>query len=482
MTTAIDMAAAAWLVSLGNYLEDGFYGRPGLLLISAAIAVCASTLHVQRRAWARSGPPRLGFGVPWGALLAQTWLLVHSAAGAPTIQVGIALVGALTLVQSLDLKRWRVPAFAATALLFAVVASMASITRDPQIDVFTFQQTAANALEHGADPYAVRIHNLYTPTTQNYGPGVVDLQTNTLTYGLPYPPFSLLLVLPAHAIGGDIRYADVAAIAIAAALIVLSRPTRWTGLVASAFLLTPEVFFLISSAWTEALMVFTFSVVMSAALRWRAVLPYALLGAFFATKQSSILAVPLVWLLLDEPVCLRAYLAMMAKAAFVALLLTVPFFIWNPDGFWRSVVMWQFIQPAADRCAQPPRLDAQPSPALRHRALDAVCAAPAGDGVRALEGGAIAGGICGRDDARLSDVRRVQQAGVLQLLLLHGGDGVVGRGVGREGVIRASPDASRYPRLVSPIRDALRPADSRGTAAARRRERSDRRRRRARSQ
>lgn len=345
MTTAIGMAAVAWLVVLGIYLEDGFHSRPGLLLITAAIGVCAATVNVQRRASARRSAPRILSGVVMAALLVQTRLLIGAAAGAPSIQFGIALVGGLALVQRLDLKAWRVPLFAVTAALFALVASMASITnRDPQIDVFTFQQTAASALEHGADPYNVRIQNLYPPTTQNYGPGVVDVRTNTLTYGLPYPPFSLLLVLPAHAIGGDIRYADVAAIAIAAALIVMSRPSRWTGLVASAFLLTPEVFFLISSAWTEALMALTFSVVMFTAVRWRAALPYAL-GAFFATKQYSVVAVPLVWLLLDEPASFRAYLVVMAKAACVALLLTVPFFFWNPDSFWRSVVLFQFIQP-----------------------------------------------------------------------------------------------------------------------------------------
>ena len=35
------MGATAWLIVLGTYLEDGFFSRPGLLLITAAIVVSA---------------------------------------------------------------------------------------------------------------------------------------------------------------------------------------------------------------------------------------------------------------------------------------------------------------------------------------------------------------------------------------------------------------------------------------------------------
>jgi hypothetical protein len=210
--------------------------------------------------------------------------------------------------------------------------------------VFTFQQTGANAFWRGVNPYTIQIPNLYSPTTPFYGPGIVDTRTNTLTVGLPYPPLSLLLVLPAYLLGGDVRFADIAAIVFAAGLIAAARPGRSSGLVASSFLLTPDVLFLISSAWTEALMALAFSFVMFAALRWRAVLPYAL-GAFFATKQHTVLAAPLVWLLLEEPASFRQYAIVMAKAVVVAFVLTVPFFLWNPAAFWRSVVAFQFMQP-----------------------------------------------------------------------------------------------------------------------------------------
>ena len=329
------MAATAWLIVLGTYLEDGFFSRPGLLLITAAIVVSAGTLAAQRSSAVPAVPKRIWTAGLMAALLVEIRLLVLSADASPRASAAIAVVGALALAQAMDLGRWRLRLFALAAIGFVMVAAAISITRDPQTDVFTFQQLGARALIHGASPYAIRMPNLYPPTTPFYGPGVVDGATNTLNIGLPYPPASLMLVLPGYLLAGDVRVADAVAIALAAALIVAARPSRWSGVAAAAFLLTPNVFFLVYSSWTEALMALTFSAVMYCALRRPTALPYAL-GAFFATKQTSVLAAPLVWLLVDGPDRSRRYAILMAQAAGVAAVLTVPFFLWTPAAFWRS--------------------------------------------------------------------------------------------------------------------------------------------------
>jgi hypothetical protein len=343
--TAFGMAAVAWLVGLAIYQQDGFYSRPGLLLVTAAIAVCGGTIFFRRQTFAERARPRLMIIGLTGALLVQV-LLLTAAPVPPLAKLAIGLVGAMALLQVLDLKRWRLRIFALTLAAFVVVASAVflAVASHPQIDVFMFQQVSANGLLHGANPYAIRFPNLYRASTPVYGPGVVDAATNTLTFGLPYPPLSLLLVLPAYVLAGDCRFADVVAIAFAAGLVAAVRPGRWNGLVAASFLLTPEVFYLVEGSWTEALMALTFSFVMFSALRWKAALPWAL-GLFFATKQTSVLAVPLVWILLDGPDRLRQYAVLMTKAALLALALTGPFFLWNPSAFWRSVVVYQFIQP-----------------------------------------------------------------------------------------------------------------------------------------
>src|SRR5947208_9941838 len=80
--TAAGMAAAAWLISLGMYAEDGFYSRPGLVLVSLAIVVCASTMWGQK-ARAAAPPPRLADAALAAALVVEARLLVVSAHAPP---------------------------------------------------------------------------------------------------------------------------------------------------------------------------------------------------------------------------------------------------------------------------------------------------------------------------------------------------------------------------------------------------------------
>jgi uncharacterized membrane protein len=220
------------------------------------------------------------------------------------------------------------------------------LTPSPAIDVFMFQQMGAASLLDGKNPYEDRYPNLYEGHPEFYGPGVVDANKH-LTVGLPYPPVSLLLTLPGQVLGGDSRYADLAAIAASAALMFLSGSSRWTGLMAALFLLTPRVLFLIEYAWTETIFAFTFSVMMFCAVRWRRALPYAL-GLFLATKQYSVFALPFVPLLLGRGGQRREAVRLVTVGLAVAAVVTLPFFLWNPQAFWRSVVVFQFLQPLRD--------------------------------------------------------------------------------------------------------------------------------------
>jgi len=152
------------------------------------------------------------------------------------------------------------------------------------------------------------------------------------------------MALPGYVLGGDVRFAHIAAIAGTVALMIAARPGRWAGLVASMFLLTPRVYFVVERSWTEPLLALTFSFVMFSHLRWKRALPFAL-GLFFATKQYTILAAPLVWLLTDGPNRWAEYRSLMIRAVAVTLAVTIPFFLWNPHEFIRAVVEWQFVQP-----------------------------------------------------------------------------------------------------------------------------------------
>jgi hypothetical protein len=69
------------------------------------------------------------------------------------------------------------------------------------------------------------------------------------------------------------------------------------------------------------------------------------LGLFLAWKQYSIFLLPLVVILLPRPFRWRTYARCVLPALGLAAALTLPFFLWNPAAFWRSVVWLQTVQP-----------------------------------------------------------------------------------------------------------------------------------------
>ncbi len=92
------------------------------------------------------------------------------------------------------------------------------------------------------------------------------------------------------------------------------------------------------------MLLFTFSLVMYCACRWRKGLPWAL-GLFFATKQYSVLVLPALYLLMEGPNPFRQLLKTVTKAGLVVAAITLPFFAWNPHEFIRAVMQWQLVQP-----------------------------------------------------------------------------------------------------------------------------------------
>ncbi len=336
------MAAAAFMVGVAIHLNNGFYTLPGLCLVTGAIVLCAAVTLLPPVAAVESLPPHVVTGLIAAAVLIETVLLWRAT---PVARWGLACVGVLSFLQVFRLRRFRLPLFAVTLAVFCFVAAAVFLTvaKNPLIDVFVFQQRAARGLLRGLNPYEPRFPNIYGPDTPFYGPGVLDAE-NRLTVGLPYPPLSLLMALPGYVLGGDCRYADIAAVAASALLMMLVGAGRWTGLTAALFLLTPGVFLIIQSMYTDTLFVLTFSLVMICALRWRRGLPFAL-GLFVGTKQYSVLSVPLIVLLLEPGEGWMDAARLTTKAFLIAGVVTLPFVLWDPYAFWRSVVQFQFMQP-----------------------------------------------------------------------------------------------------------------------------------------
>jgi len=231
--------------------------------------------------------------------------------------------------------------FALLATHLALGTWLLHTSPSPVIDVDVFQRQAAATLLRGENPYAQTIPDIYG-NSLFYNPGLV--KDGRLQLGFPYPPLSLFLTLPGHLLGRDYRYGQLTAMLLAAGMMAFARPSRWGALAAAAFLLTPRIFFVLEEGWTEPFGVALFALTVFCACRTPRALPYAL-GLLLAVKQYFVLALPLSLLLLPTPWRLRDVGRLWGRAAAVALVVTLPLFLWNVPAFARCVLWAQLQQP-----------------------------------------------------------------------------------------------------------------------------------------
>ncbi len=252
------------------------------------------------------------------------------AAAAVVVGVGLAADGMA--------RKLAVPALLATH--FALGMWVLDASPNPPIDVFVWHREAFHALVAGANPYAIQIPNLYGHT-EFYGPGLADAAT--VKVGFPYPPLSLALAAPGHLVG-DYRWANLAALTAAGGLMAFMRRGRLSFAAAAIFLLTPRQFFVLEQGWTEALVCFCLALVVFVACRAPRGLSVAL-GLLLAVKQYAILLMPLALLLRRRPFSFEGLARFFVPAAALAAASVLPFLLWDPDAFFRSVVQFQALQP-----------------------------------------------------------------------------------------------------------------------------------------
>lgn len=352
-------AAAATFLGAAIHISLGEFDGEALAALTIALAAAAVGVALGDRLPSRLPSPSattvgrvaavgLGLGLIYQfALLAEAPTDSYFQTPQPQLelafQVAIVAAGVLSVATLLTAGRsQRLLFVAAVAVFLGLGITVVASGPNSQIDVWMFQHNASVGLLNGQDPYSITYPDLY-PGTDAYAPGLV--RDGVLTFGLPYPPLSLLLVLPAQALAGDFRYADVVALAAAALLIGSARRTTLGPPAALLFLFTPAVFFVVRQGWTEPLVVLAFALLVFTAARaprWLAV-P---LGAFLAIKQYSPLILPFIWPIVrrgtgDRRSSTRLILAGVALATIV----TVPFVIWDLDAFMRSVVALQIEQP-----------------------------------------------------------------------------------------------------------------------------------------
>jgi len=229
------------------------------------------------------------------------------------------------------------------AHLMAAVSAVRTATPPPPMDVIVFQELAGQQLLDGASPYAMTFPDLSFGTSPHYGPGLQ--KDGQLLFGFPYPPLSLLAVMPASILAGDFRFAHAIAMTLVGVAIALMRRSAVSGLVAALFLLMPIGPFVLACGWTEPLVA-----LMLAATVWAAMSNPSLsgvpLGLFWAVKQYVPLTAPLMWLLpadATSPGRARGRTLLLALGA--GAVVTLPVVLMDLPAFWHSAVQLQLQQP-----------------------------------------------------------------------------------------------------------------------------------------
>jgi hypothetical protein len=225
-----------------------------------------------------------------------------------------------------------------------VMAGFACVWTTPnvKIDVLMFQTESADALLHGEHPYGVKYRDVYWPTSHDfYGPGVSA--NGWLNYSFPYPPASLLLVLPGQMLG-DVRWAHLAAITLSAALIMLAARNKFGVLAAAVLLTSPRTLFVVQTGWTEPLLILGASMILFCGMRFPRAM-WAAMGLFIGLKQYLVLVLPLLKLLGPTMGSRRRWRQMVLGAAVLAVAIAAPFLFSRPAEFVKGVIEWQLVQP-----------------------------------------------------------------------------------------------------------------------------------------
>lgn len=344
------LVLAALLVSSAIILRLG--PSDGLAL---AMVVVAAGLT----AWATVRPPSRAVGlraVVWIVFVVQAvvwvwqlWSQLGRVAGEPLRFAAAAAAGLVALVAGADLLRRR-PGMGRGGLAvflaaMGVVGGIATIGFPTNIDVLVFHEFGTDRLLSGENPYAPGYPNPYSAaaTEAFYGPGLAS--EDELHFGYPYPPLTLLLSVPG-ALLGDVRIAHLAAVLAAAWLMARIHGGRWRGRVGAVlFLLSPPVFFVTALSFTEPFLILLLAALLWSHVRGTRWVTDVLFGLFVVSKQYVVLLAPLYLLLLPRPWTWRVVAPPLARAAAVALVVTLPLALWDLGEFWWSVVELQFHQP-----------------------------------------------------------------------------------------------------------------------------------------
>jgi hypothetical protein len=333
----------------------GYVDRPepvGLAMLLVALAAALVGCWKERAAAPGANPGRLVIlGLVALATAELIWMLRAYIARSSSVPYMVSGLVVLTVLVGSYVWRgipWPRLRFGGILAVYAVLATLViRASPEPKIDVWYFQQVAVQALLEGRNPYTAEYPD---PHANLRGPTIEGAAANGKLYVFPYPPLCFLAGLPGYVLFGDVRYSHLAAILLVTAFIAgtgwrLGVPAGHPAELAAVTLLChPRGFAMLEFAFTEPLVAAGLAGavwVLAGCRPGRAWLP---LACGLAVKQYAVLCLPGLWA--TRRLGARALLG----AILAAGLVTLPFFLWAPKEFWRSVISFNAANPFETDC------------------------------------------------------------------------------------------------------------------------------------
>ena len=348
-TSVILLAAAAFTLGQALQVNNGFFHGRAILWLTVSLAILGAACLAGRWRLPLASPATLRVALLAGILFQVAQLLTDApllysplrhGRDDGILAVSLGAMGLLAIAVTVAGTAVRRVAFAGILAAHLVSGVRAvQLVPEPQIDVVTVQEAAIDALVAGQSPYGITFKNVYGSSTRFYGEGLASEEE--VWFGFPYPPLSLAFVAPAHLLFGEYRYAAVAALAGVGLMLASFGWSRHAMLGATLLLTTPRVLFEIEQGWTEPFVLFML-VVLVVALRHRPANAGVAAGLAMAVKQYFAVALLLLPLM---PAGRRASRHTLAIALASAAAITLPFLIWDFEGFMKSAVTLQWREP-----------------------------------------------------------------------------------------------------------------------------------------
>ncbi len=353
--TGMLAAVGAVLLGYGLLLSDGqLYHQPsayhwaslGLVLASTGLAAAASLGRWRGQADAKADrwlPRVLGFLVAANLV----WLLEKSPTRPPDLAAGfsrplyraaillVAVVVASYGWRRLCPSRLRFPLL--VVLYLGIGVWVVRSVPSPWIDVWVYEQRAADLLLRGENPYAADYPDFYGDV-KHYGP---ELLRGNQVVGHTYPPLSVLLTVPGRLILGDVRYGLLAAVAATAVLLVATARRLGVAvghpleLAAVALMFSSRAFFLVAQAWSEPFLALAAAAVLYGLVMGREIALGLALGALISVKQYGVVVLPALW------ATGRLRHRALGTALLASAVVTAPFLLWDPVALWNGVMAYQ---------------------------------------------------------------------------------------------------------------------------------------------